>query len=99
MRGVSADEMAHGGEDRVPFAGAGFCDQATNTGAGTGDEDYFLRIHVTSPIMTASALALSSRSMQPNRWRSPAAGSRSEGRAEAGGSQVQCLVRPGGFSL
>src|SRR5712691_207608 len=29
------------------------------------------------------------------RWRSPAAGSGSEARADAGGSQVQCLVRPG----
>ena len=28
------------------------------------------------------------------RWRSPAAGSRSEARAEAGGSQVQCFVGP-----
>src|SRR5262249_47829413 len=27
------------------------------------------------------------------RWRSPAAGSGSEARADAGGSQVQCLVR------
>src|SRR5262245_28780049 len=32
---------------------------------------------------------------EAERWRSPAAGSRSEARAKAGGGQVQCLVRRG----
>ena len=40
-----------------------------------------------------SVLRLLLLSMEAERWRSPAAGSRSEGRAEAGGSQVQCVVR------
>jgi hypothetical protein len=32
-------------------------------------------------------------SIEAERWRSPAAGSRSDAGAKAGGSQVQCLVR------
>jgi len=40
------------------------------------------------------ALGFLCPALAAERWRSPAAGSRSEGRVEAVGSQVQCCVRP-----
>jgi hypothetical protein len=71
MSSVSADNATHGGEDRVPFAGAGLCYQTTNTAAGAGDEDNFLGIHAASPITTSSALELSSRFAKPNARHEP----------------------------
>src|SRR5712691_9987664 len=66
-----------------------------------------LRLSVTMPPIVLPHIVISSRqphadlvlSIEAERSRSPAAGSRSEARAEAGGSQVQCNVRCGTPSL
>src|SRR5712664_4210546 len=52
---------------------------------------------VATETAAASSAGFFLRAFGAERPNSPAAGSRSEARAEAGGGQVQCLVRLGGL--